>query len=450
MKTPVNQRHLHKKVTLPAIILCATAYLIFGPKLKGLFYLNWLSVAPLLLVLFSKKSRLRFGEPLQSANTWITKTTLIWLFQIAMIGCYLFVYHCSLTITTWPQTNPAALMTTLSHFGLFPWTLITLTAIALAYYGFIRKQDTHFSSIAPSNKNTKSTLLATITDNTSQNVTIHSISISLAIIMLSIMINYFRTVTTLKIGWGIHSAVCAGLLLILLFFFQKERFFRKVSQFKLGIAINLLAIIGVIILILGLLLGIGNIITSKKILHDYWLMNRLTGFSEYDQSLLFTLCWWGLWIPTASLVLPTLYRHLTIRQSILSTLSFPIIFTFLIHLTTIQQLFISAFQYTNNNLLINIIGGLCCLSLLLILTRKTVYPKLLHTTLPAENQYKFRPEHATLKFIVTSTLSNIIVLLIGKLSLVLWLLFYLVIIAFFVFLINTTYFYFSNQIKDIE
>ncbi len=450
MKTIIDQRKLYKKVALPAMIICAAVYLFFGPKLNVLFYFNWISIIPLFLLLFSKKSHLRFGPSLQSESTWIKKTILIWLFQIAMIGCYLFVYHSTLTFTTWSPANPITLLKTMGGFGLYPWTLMTLSSIALAYYGFIRKQDAHFSSITPFNKKTISTQFKTLTDNASQNILLHAISISLAIIMMSIMINYFKTVTTIKIGWGIHSAICAGLLLIFLFFFQKETFFRKVSQFKLGIAINLIAIIGLITLIIGLLLGIGNIVISKKILHDIWIISRLNGFSKHNQSLLFTLCWWGLWIPTASIVLPTLYRHLTIRQSILSTLALPIILTFLIQFTTIQKLFSSPFLHIHNNLVINILGALCCLILLLILTRKTVHPKLLYTKLPAENQYKFRPEHAPLKFITISTLSNILLLLIGKTSLILLLLFYLVFSAFSLFLINTTYFYFSNQIKAIE
>ncbi len=394
MKT--MKRYLGLYYLLSIILLAATLGIYFyrADILLGLPFLNWLALPLLAIMVFSPWGSQSLVSPSTSLTTLPPSQ---WFAKILNLQLSLFLLYFSITQFTHyfsiagqaPKTLLTdSLHTLLFKFGIYPWPLIAIFAIAFALSAYNKEQDSYLSNITPLFDNKKRETLEVIIKTMGRAVTLIAIATTLVIITF-IFTTTATSLTHFKELTG-FTAASVGVAFLMLFFTIRRndnQFLMQINKKRPLLGILLTVLIWVIVLTLASVVihYTGNMKGQPPwmvvpLLNKGWLLHWEL-FSEY---------WWLLFTPIIAILIARFSYGYSIRGIILATLLFPLLLTALIKMITLPMINIDINQAPL--WLVQIAAILGFLSLISLMYQKKHLPLTMLTYLPKAGNDRPRNE----------------------------------------------------------
>ena len=444
MKTLKTQPNLKKKITIPCLVLLIILYFKLGTKLNAVFYINWISLGALLYLWLTPYRSIQLGESNSRQYQWLIKTVFIWGVQLFLFGTYLLFSYCINFISPTPSTPLSSLHVILSSFGLFPWTIIAILSAGIAYFGFCEQKNTNLNLLSPPCFNQSDNSAYSITLNTITRLSSYQFfALNLAIITVAFIIWYFKSVIVITLQYSVSTMVTAALLLIASLVLKRDSLHRKIAQYQLGLLVNTVAIVFLMGLFTGLLIGITQLIFSNTSLDPSTSLSRFLQFPANETHIALSIAWWALSILPVTVFWASTSKGLSVFQSSLSVVSLPALITLATLIPSLHSLLASPHPIQLSTVGL-ITCSFCAFTVLFGATRKRFHPKLVYFSLNRNNEYKYRPEYIPQKILVTVTITNIIIIIMGKVSFLLLFSFCISLVTFFMYTINGGYFSIST------
>ena len=364
------------KFSLPFVIFSTAVYFLAPQHLSLVFYINTFSALCCVLnFIFPKKNSTHQNMPLRKITTLFLVQCLAWL---TFIGTTLITLNLSGKLT--PQAYSMSL-TSLLHYGMFPWPTCLLLAMALNKMERKIKTQTQFSDLILFSRE-KPLIHNAINKNfTIQNCV--AVSLTLSFFCIHFMTSFFPQLKPLRANWDIMCISCSTLLLLLLITFQRPAVTEHPNIRKTPLFFYTIILCVITSLLLGFLYGLVKIMNPPALNT----IPIITIIRTLPTKALFTLTWWLLWTPALTIFFAKLIQPYHTRQCIFYFLFFPTIITIL-NLVNPQALVLHTIQ-SPKTLILCSAAFFTLLGILFSKKRKIPSMTLIHNT---QKKPKFRPQ----------------------------------------------------------
>lgn len=391
MKTRKTYRYM-SFIILPIVV--ALMVLFFTKGQAYLFYpykiVNWVTLAVIAFFILSPWGNVRLQSDdntgkLYTLSGWWLRVALLQLsLTLVYIGLYVFSYRILPIHNGSVALNPT-LNTMWKHWLIYPWGIVAICSISLAYIAYNLKRNAFFSSTVEALlKNKDDSLVTHLVGICPRNAIVASLAMTFGLYALLIACVLVSGHTNLIAqGMKTNTFVVALMMLILAILpFTKsgiKRLMRRQIPSIIGI-VSLLMILAVIVLILSGIINSIPLPTQKQQPPIFYKDLMQLGYQKIW--LLLSANWWMGYTPICALVIGRISKGYSIRTVALGVLIGPAIIAAIPH-----------FHTWINPLMLLILVGVGFLLFFGMLGLKQNRSMLAHQHIPKNGLYKSRDYH---------------------------------------------------------
>lgn len=391
MKTRKTYRYM-SFIILPIVVILMVLFFSKAPQF--LFYpyigVNWVALLTVAFFILSPWGNIRLQSKdnpgkLYSLSGWWLRVALLQIsLTLVYIGLYTFCYRI-LPIHNGNVSLSMTLDTLWKHWLVYPWGIVTIVTIALAYTAYNLKRNAFVSSTVESLLHNKDDSLIThLVGICPRNAIVAAVSMTFGLYALLIACMLVSGHTNL-IAQGMKTNTFVVALLMLVFAilpFVKSgirRLMRRQIPSIIGI-VSLLMILAVVVLILSGVINSIPLPNQKQSSPIYY--NDLMKLGYQNIWLLFSTNWWLAYTPICALIIGRISKGYSIRTVALGILIGPAIIAAIPHIHTWLS-----------PLLLMILIGAGFLIFFGMLSLKQNRSMLVHQHIPKNGVYKSRDYH---------------------------------------------------------
>lgn len=389
MKIVKSRPDLLVKILLPLALACLISFTYLHHQLVICFRINWITTLACILLFAAPFGSHKIGD-VDSSQNILRRVWAIWGLQSIMLFSFVsFLQALSFVDAT---QLPSHIIDTKfvegsAITGFFPWTSYTLISIFLCIQRNISNKPAEFSTITLFNSTTASSSMGIVINSGLRNNSLISIAMSaFSVFILSSKLLYGSS-AIFSAHWGlapIGLSLCSILCMMMI---KRAKLFYFSSLKKNSLFFTTLSLSLSIAVIFGFINGILTLINPTAFQMPGLLKMMMRTSSNTTIELLSAL-WWLCWMPLTCLYMAKQYRGLSVRSSIVLTMSLPILIYSILRLKIIDINSLSSPLQSKYHL----IASLLATTILLVLhTRSKNRITLVNHYLPADNSPKFRP-----------------------------------------------------------
>lgn len=378
----VNQAHPIIMWLLIAanVAITLTLLSLYPLQTRYIFMFNWIALLIAVVYIITPLGSKRLAA---ANDTHKRHNTLQWWLRIIAMQLSLLFLLMGISWLIQPSAYIQSLHQQLTHFGLYPWSWISIVAVAFGIHNYRQQQDTHMHNIIAPQRKTSQTLISVI-NTTVKNTGFAAWSITLLLICIIWARIFIPEPFILVHGFNFATILTT----LILFFFSFTKIFKKVLK-KICAHKNPTPLaITICYISITLLLIIFSMLFSSLYSHDI----KISGFIQYYMNKnpytlwqLFSLCWWFSWSYLAGIYIARISKGYSIRMMLIATLSLPIAITLLLS-------FVHTSSYMTT-LIPVICATLGFIGIVLLFTNKIFLPSTVMTFLPHAEVPRHRDHH---------------------------------------------------------